>query len=508
MSVQSTDRVAGPYPCNGLTTQFPFDFKVFNTGEVVAILSDADGVESTLTLGTDYTVALNDNQDSNPGGTLTTLAIYATGYKITLTSEVPNTQPETLTNQGGFYPKVIEHALDRLVIQIQQLADKLSRTVQAPISGGLSSSEILEQLAEQLPLVSAVYGHLANIDAVATNEADIDTVAASVGAVDTVAGDLGGTWAAGVSYDFGSIAVPSIGNTSPPGGNIVIVANSIDNVDTVAENIGDVSTVSTHLSSLLAVANNIDNVASVAGDLENIDAVADNAANINTVAGANANVNTVASNILDVDTVASNIDDVQAVAGNAANINAVADNADNINAAAANQANINAAVGNADNINAAVANQANINAVVGNADNINAVASNEENINTVVDNLADVQTVAGIAADVSTVAENEAAVAALGNDLTGQPMVIDYGDLSPTSNPAAPAGVLGAVWANAENIAAVAENIAVIIEAANNLPAILAALSGALVPANNLSDLADPAAARANIGLADLGGIA
>ncbi|KCV34430.1 hypothetical protein L489_5675, partial [Bordetella bronchiseptica 00-P-2730] len=111
-------------------------------------------------------------------------------------------------------------------------------------------------------------------------------------------------------------------------------------------------------------------------------------------------------------------------------------------------------------------------------------------------------------ADVSTVAENEAAVAALGNDLTGQPMVIDYGDLSPASNPAAPAGVLGAVWANAENIAAVAENIAVIIEAANNLPAILAALSGALVPANNLSDLADPAAARANIGLADLGGIA
>lgn len=105
MSVQSTHRVAGPYSCNGLTKQFPFDFKVFSADEVVAILSDADGVESTLMWGTDYTVALNDNQNANPGGSLTTRQVYGAGYRVTLTSGVTNTQPQTLTNQGGFTPK-------------------------------------------------------------------------------------------------------------------------------------------------------------------------------------------------------------------------------------------------------------------------------------------------------------------------------------------------------------------------------------------------------------------
>jgi len=455
--------VAGPYPCNGLTTQFPFDFKVFNTGEVVAILSDANDVESTLALGTDYTIALNDNQDANPGGTLTTLTSYVTGYKVTLTSEVPNTQPETLTNQGGFYPKVIEHALDRLTIQMQQVDAKVNRAVQVPISSDTLPNELLAELKADTAAaqsaanaaaaseatatgaagtatamrdeilgsesVQIVADHIDSIDAVAANEVDINTVAASVDAVVSVAGDLGGTWAVGVLYDFGSITVPPVGNTSPPGGNIVIVANSIEDVNTVAEKIGDVSTVSTHLSSMLAVANDIDNVIAVADDLENIDAVADNAANISTVAGANANVNTVAINVPDMATVASNIEDVQAVAG--------------------------------------------------------------------------------IAADVTTVADADAAIVALGNDLTGSPIVIDYGSVADAaSNPAAPGGVLGAVWVNAKNIAVVAENIAAIIDAANNLPAILAALSGALVPTNNLSDLADPATARANIGLADLGSIA
>jgi len=200
MSVQSTDRVAGPYPCNGLTTQFPFDFKVFNTGEVVAILSDANEVESTLALGTDYTIALNDNQDANPGGTLTTLATYVTGYKVTLTSEVPNTQPETLTNQGGFYPKVIEHALDRLTIQVQQVDAKANRAVQVPISSDTLPNELLTQLKATATAmrddilgsgsVPIVADHIDNIDAVADSAANISTVADNIADIIEVANNL------------------------------------------------------------------------------------------------------------------------------------------------------------------------------------------------------------------------------------------------------------------------------------------------------------------------------
>lgn len=427
MSIQSSNRVAGPYLGNNSTTLFPFSFKVFSTDEVRVVLTDADDADSDLEFGTDYTVSLNSDQDANPGGTITVAAAPTGDEKLTITSKLANLQPETLTNQGGFYPKVIEYALDRLTILVQQVDEKANRSLQVPISGGTSSSELLEQLTEQLPLVQAVHGHLDSIDAVASNQDNVDTVADGIGSVNTVAGDMSGTWETGVAYDFGNVADPPVGNTSPPGGNIVTVAGSIAQVAAVAANIDDVGTVSTHLSSLLAVANGIDDVQAVASDLENIDAVADNAANVNAVAGATGNINTVSANIIDV----------------------------------------------------------------------NAVANA----------LADVQAVAGIAADVATVADNEAAIVALGNDLTGQPLVLDYGDLSPASNPAAPTGALGAIYANGANIAAVAANIAAVVQVANDLAAILAALSGALVPANNLSDLTNAATARANLGLADLGGL-
>ena len=153
MSIQSSNRVAGPYLGNNSTTLFPFSFKVFSTDEVRVVLTDADDADSDLDFGTDYTVSLNSDQDANPGGTITVAAAPTGDEKLTITSKLANLQPETLTNQGGFYPKVIEYALDRLTILVQQVDEKANRSLQVPISGGTSSSELLEQLTEQLPLV-------------------------------------------------------------------------------------------------------------------------------------------------------------------------------------------------------------------------------------------------------------------------------------------------------------------------------------------------------------------
>lgn len=146
MSISSSTRKAGPYSCNGSTVAFPFAFNVFTTADVRVVLTDASTAESDLALGTNYTVALNADQDANPGGTVTTTATYATGYKITLTSQVPNLQPVTLTNQGGFYPKVINAALDRLTIMAQQLAEQVSRAVKAPISSSVAPDNLVADL--------------------------------------------------------------------------------------------------------------------------------------------------------------------------------------------------------------------------------------------------------------------------------------------------------------------------------------------------------------------------
>lgn len=146
MTISSSLRKAGPYSCNGSTDVFPFAFKVFSSADLRVVLTDSGNVETDLDIGTHYSVTLNANQDSNPGGTIQTAAPYANGYRITLTSKVPNMQPVTLTNQGGFYPRVINDALDRATIQIQQIAEEVGRAFKSPISSDLTPDELFASL--------------------------------------------------------------------------------------------------------------------------------------------------------------------------------------------------------------------------------------------------------------------------------------------------------------------------------------------------------------------------
>jgi hypothetical protein len=138
MTISSQTRQAGPYVGNDLATAFAFAFKVFSAADLQVVRTYPSGVESTLTLNTDYTVLLNSNQDSNPGGTITLPAALASGYKITITSNVTPLQATDLTNQGGFYPKVITNALDKLTILIQQMLNGLGRSLKFPISESLA----------------------------------------------------------------------------------------------------------------------------------------------------------------------------------------------------------------------------------------------------------------------------------------------------------------------------------------------------------------------------------
>ena len=139
MTISSTVRIAGPFIGTGTATVFPFAFKVFTATNLQVVRVDTStGLESTLVLTTDYTVSLNADQDSNPGGNVTLLAVLATGFNMVITSDIANLQPTDLTNQGGFYPEVITDALDRATIQIQQMADELTRSIKIPVTDGLS----------------------------------------------------------------------------------------------------------------------------------------------------------------------------------------------------------------------------------------------------------------------------------------------------------------------------------------------------------------------------------
>lgn len=145
MTISSNLRRAGPYSGNGSATAFPFDFKVFTKSDVLVTLTSSTGIESTLVLDSDYTVTLSSDQDSQPGGTVTypvSGAPLPTGLKLTFSGNLPYSQPTDIQNSGGFYPQVVEDALDRLTIQTQQLVEEMSRTVKVGISDPTPPDEL------------------------------------------------------------------------------------------------------------------------------------------------------------------------------------------------------------------------------------------------------------------------------------------------------------------------------------------------------------------------------
>lgn len=156
MTISNTPRKAGPYAGNGSATTFAFSFKVFSAADVLVVRAvTATGAETTLALTTDYTVSLNADQDTSPGGTITTTTAPATGQTITLSSDMDYTQPVELTNNGGFYPSVINAALDRLTIFAQQLAEQVSRAVKTGISSTQTPDEMLTTISESATTASA-----------------------------------------------------------------------------------------------------------------------------------------------------------------------------------------------------------------------------------------------------------------------------------------------------------------------------------------------------------------
>lgn len=139
MTISSEDYKAGPFYSGA---NLPFEFKVFQNSDVRVVSADADGVETDLTEGPDYTISLNVDQNNSPGGTVVLAVAVVFGESATVVSRLVYTQDADITNQGGYYPEVIEDALDRNVRLIQQLREEQDRTLRFPVSDPAVSSQL------------------------------------------------------------------------------------------------------------------------------------------------------------------------------------------------------------------------------------------------------------------------------------------------------------------------------------------------------------------------------
>jgi hypothetical protein len=185
MTISSNIRKAGPFVGNGTASNFAFTFKVFQASDLEVVrLNVSTTIETVLVINSDYTVSLNADQNSNPGGSITlTAGALASGFNLVITSDIENLQPTDIVNQGGFYPDVIEDALDRSTIQIQQLQEAVDRSAKLPITSSADADALVADIV-------ALANDQANIDLVATNMTDINAVAADIADINTVAADI------------------------------------------------------------------------------------------------------------------------------------------------------------------------------------------------------------------------------------------------------------------------------------------------------------------------------
>lgn len=180
MTISSTVRKAGPFAGHGTTSEFPFEFKVFSAEDLYVVqYNEATNLETVLALDANYTVTLNADQNEDPGGTVELTSNLPTGYTLTITSDIGNLQPTDLTNRGGFYPSVINDALDRSCIQIQQLAEDVSRAVKVALSSEINvdlphptANELIGWDATATNLVNINPSTIATVVAYATAYAD------------------------------------------------------------------------------------------------------------------------------------------------------------------------------------------------------------------------------------------------------------------------------------------------------------------------------------------------
>jgi len=123
MTVSSTtNRIS--YSCNGWQKEFPFNFKIFAKTDLIVILCDSEGKETTLTLTTDYTVSAG---LWPTGGTVTTVKAYAEENTLVIIREMPPTQDVDYVENDSFPAETHEEGLDRGVMLIQEIIEKLGR---------------------------------------------------------------------------------------------------------------------------------------------------------------------------------------------------------------------------------------------------------------------------------------------------------------------------------------------------------------------------------------------
>jgi len=161
----STSSNRADHTGNGSASTFSFTFRIFAIGDLtVTRLNPSTGVETVLTLTTDYTVS---GAGSYNGGSITLVAGALTnGHKLAIVRELDILQATDLRNQGSFFAETHEDVFDRQTMIMQQLQEQIDRSAKLSVT----SAEDAEALVADILLLADIS---ADISTVADNIADV-----------------------------------------------------------------------------------------------------------------------------------------------------------------------------------------------------------------------------------------------------------------------------------------------------------------------------------------------
>lgn len=150
MTVSKIDPVHN-YNGNGSTTTFDFDFLIENESELLVQHTNAMGIQTTLTLNIDYTIAKTKSET----GSYITFPIEGSRYSIlgeneviSLTTNLPIEQIKEYKNSGKLNLITLEWSLDYITRLIQQMSRQMARTIKIQEGSTQTADDLIEALQE------------------------------------------------------------------------------------------------------------------------------------------------------------------------------------------------------------------------------------------------------------------------------------------------------------------------------------------------------------------------
>jgi hypothetical protein len=133
---------------NNATTTFTYSFIIPTAASARVIYTDADGVELEVAPAAYTITGINDPDGGTVEYPLSGSPI-ATGTTLTVERIVPLEQTTDLVNQGGYYPSVVEDALDYQMMAIQQIQEVQERTLRGNVTDPASVTYELPTVAQR-----------------------------------------------------------------------------------------------------------------------------------------------------------------------------------------------------------------------------------------------------------------------------------------------------------------------------------------------------------------------